>query len=236
MSLRAMSESERKFLEEILEAAPGSGRRWWQGAANALILFAVLMLVFAVAWRIVGWLARATADLDIGWNSPAAPWILFLGGVTCAAYAIVSSVRWVRRWTDTRPLIRADLAGGQVMDETYSFTAAKRFQEPEHGGLIYFLRTRDDKVFVLYDSESQDLGVQDEDPLKSTFRPCTNLVMVRAPKTGYVISKQFSGESLSLSEPRELTLGPEKWPEQETCCEIPWEKLEARLSKRSKRS
>ncbi len=231
MSARAMSVSEREFLEQTLRAAPTSARRWKEGAENAFILFAILMVVFAAGWWGINWLTRNLAHLDIGLNSAAAPWVVALGVVVGGIYAAVSTARWIRRWRDPRPLINADISGGQVVEETYHFTAAKRFQEPEHGGLFYFLRTTDDRVLVLYDAESQGLGVQGDNPLRSTFKPCTNLVIVRAPNTGYVISKHFSGEPLLSGDPHELAVGPKEWPDSDAYCDIPWQQLETRLGK-----
>lgn len=228
---RPMSALERQYLQDLLTSAPGKAKRWKQGAENALVLFAVLMLIFVVAWWILNWLSKAALNRDFGLSSEVAIWILALGILGCAVGAIVSTLRWIRDWKDTRPLLRADLESGRVVEDRYQFTAAKRFQEPEHGGLFYFLRTSDEKVLVLYDAESQDLGAGGEDPLKSTFKPCAELSIVRAPKTGFVISRQFSGSPLDAGEPRELTLGPEDWPDPDQYTSIPWNALDARFSK-----
>ena len=85
--------------------------------------------------------------------------------------------------------------------ECYVFTAAKRFQEQEHGGLICFMRTADDKVFTRFDAESQDLGVSEQNPLTSSFRPMSELVMVRARNTGFVIGTTLSGVPLEPGDP-----------------------------------
>jgi hypothetical protein len=123
-----------------------------------------------------------------------------------------------------------DLNGGVVVDELYKFVAVKRFQEPEHGGLIYFLRTEDEKVLVLYDAESQSLGAGGEDRLASSLRPRTELVMARAPATRYVLDKRFTGTLMDLAAPIELAVSPKEWPEQDELCEIPWDQLEKRLA------
>jgi hypothetical protein len=82
---------------------------------------------------------------------------------------------------------------------------------------------------TLFDHESQDFGVQDADPLKSSFVPRENLVMVRAPRTRFVVSQTFSGPPLDAGDPIELTADPKDWPESETYCDIPWTELRARL-------
>jgi hypothetical protein len=233
---RPMSEQEREFVTRTLKSAATGDTRWIRGSENALLLWAMSMLLFVFAWKLIAWLAGAALHVEIGWSSPAAVWITGFGALACALVAVVSSVRWIKTWRDARPDLRADLEGGQVIEESYEFTAAKRFQEPEHGGLIYFLRTADDKVFVLYDHESQDLGGQDENPLKSKFQPCTELLIVRAPKTGFVISKQFSGAALDVGDPHELSVAPQSWPESESYCKFRWDELERRLSGNAKRT
>jgi hypothetical protein len=67
----------------------------------------------------------------------------------CAAYAIGSSVLWVKRWKDHRPALISDLADPQVIEEHYAFDAIQRFQEPERGGLIDSLRTVGGRVLTL---------------------------------------------------------------------------------------
>lgn len=232
-NLRLMSDSERKFLEQLLESAPTTAKRCKQGIENALVLWAVLMLLFAGAWLFIAWLARIAMKWEIGLNSSAAIWIIAFGGLACVVAAIVSSIRWVKGWIDMRPLLLADLQNSQVIEEHYRFSAAKLFQEPEHGGLMYFLQTTDGKVLVLYDYESQDLGAGGEDPFGSSFKPASDLSIVRTPNAGVVIDRQFSGAALNAGEPFELSVDPELWPEPDTYCYIPWDELEERLSLRS---
>jgi hypothetical protein len=162
-------------------------------------------------------------------------WVVALGSLCCALYAIFSSIRRVKKRPDRRKVYQADLEGGQVIEESYEFTAAKRFQEQEHGGLIYFLRTKDDKVFVLWDYESQDLGVQNENPQNSKFRQMTGLLIVRAPQSKFVIGKKFSGTILDAGEPYDMTVGSDSWPEDEAYCKILWDDLEMRQNRKNKK-
>jgi hypothetical protein len=148
----------------------------------------------------------------------------------CAALAVTSSVKWVRTLPDYRSLLKQDLADSLVNEERYVFTEARRFQEQEHGGLMYFLRTNKDGVFTVYDYESQALGIDDQDPLQSAYRPQTQLVVVRAPNSGFVLSSQGSGALLAVGAPVDLVVGPEKWPKPESLCDIPWSQLDLRLA------
>ncbi len=191
-----------------------------------MLFWAVSTFCLILLWMAFSWGLQKLMQVEIGKTSVVAAWAAAL----CAAFAIVSSVRWVKSWPNPRPLLEADLADGCVVEERIHFVTARRFQEPEHGGLIYFLRTAEGPVMVFFDHESQDLGVRGEDPLKSHFEARSELAVVRAPRARHVIHKQFSGELLDAGPPAVLTLDPAQWPEDEEFCPIPWEELDARLA------
>jgi hypothetical protein len=225
---RPMTDKERDFLTGRLRGCPTKAKRLRQGIVNAFLMWVFAMLIFVVGWKVMAWIARTIVHAELGWKRPDALWILIGGALLCAAYSIFSTLRWIKGWRDVRPGLRADLASGEVAEEHYEFNAAKRFQEPEHGGLMYFLRTVDNKVFVLFDYESQGLGAEGEDPLATEFRPCENLLLVRASHSEIVLSQNFSGAALEVGEPIELSVGPSKWPEWDCYCEVKWEELEQR--------
>lgn len=230
---RKATNEELECLANMLRNAPTSFQRFKQGVENAVVLWAVTSLCFVVIWMAIAWVAGKVAGVSCGLSSPVGVWAVIVVVPLCGIYAAISSVRWVRTWKDYRPLMQADLNAGQVQEERYAFTAAKRFQEIEHGGLIYFLHTVDGKVLTMFDSESQDLAMYEQDPLTSSFRPMSELVMVRSPNTGFVISKTFSGVPLELNPALELEADPKDWPESETYCDIPWADLESRLGQKS---
>src|SRR5215475_3116071 len=174
---RPMTDKERDFLTRRLRGCPTKAKRLRQGIVNAFLMWVFAMLIFVVGWKVMAWIARTTVHAELGWKRPDALWILPAGALLCATYSIFSTLRWIKDWRDVRPGLRADLESGEVAEEHYEFTAAKRFQEPEHGGLMYFLRTTDDKVFVLFDYESQGLGAEGKDPVSSKFRPHQKLVL-----------------------------------------------------------
>jgi hypothetical protein len=229
---RNATAEEQARLQGLLDQAPSTARRWRLGAESALVGWAASLLGIVVVWLGTAWLARKLLGVDYGLHSATALWVVGIAAPLCAALAVRGSVRWVKRGQDRRPALRADLAAAQVVEEHLVFDAAKRFQEQEHGGLLYLLRTVEGRVFTLHDPESQELGMQDGDPLASGFRPMSRLAMVRAPQSGFVISQTFSGEPLSLGEPIVLDVGPEQWPESEAYCSIPWAELETVLGPR----
>jgi hypothetical protein len=210
---REMTDKEQQFLADLLQRSPSNVKRWMEGAQNALVLWAAGLLGLVLLWLLLAWLIKLIVHVDFGLKSQYAIWIVSFFAAICGTYAIYSSVKWVKGWPDPRPALRLDIDERKVIDERYRVTAAKRFQEPEHGGLIYFLRMDDDRVLVLYDYESVEREMDGKDALSSTFKPRSELHIVRAPNTKYFIEQEFSGEALPLSEPLELAVPPDQWPE-----------------------
>jgi hypothetical protein len=223
---REMSAEERQLLGGLWQSAPGLADRLRRGVINALLLWLVSTLVLLLMWRVLAWGAREIFRSEIAVTDTIDASI----ALACATFAVLSTLRWVRGWPNRRPLLQADLDAGRVAEEHYRFVSAKRFQEPEHGGLVYFLHTHDGRVMVFFDHESQDRGTQGQDPLGSSFKPHTELLMVRALHSRWVFDKRFSGEPLEAGEPAVLTLDPKHWPDSEEYCELPWEELDVRLS------
>lgn len=223
-----MTAKERAHLRESLRKAPSL---WRLGIGNAVPVWTVSMLGYIALWSLTAWVAKTLFARSIGWRSDFALWILAGGGIACAALAIVSTMRWLKSSGEYRSLAQADLDNGVVTDERLEFVAAKRFQEPEHGGLMYLALTTDDRVFTLYDYESQTLGLDGRDPLTSSFRPTSQLRIVRAPLTRFAIAKTAAGGPLAADIVGELTVPPEQWPEPDEFCDIPWHELEQRFSR-----
>jgi hypothetical protein len=230
VSQRPARPDELAALQKLLAEAPTAVTRLKRGVGNALLLWAVSLLAVLAAWLALGWIAGKAFDIDLGLRSTATLALIGVAAPLCAIVAALSSVRWIRAWPDPRPQLRDDVALSRVHEERYVFSEAKRFQEPEHGGLIYFLRSNENEVFTVFDDESQSLGVDDKNPLESAYRPRSHLVVVRAPTSGVVLNSESSGNELVVADPIELGVPPEEWPEDETLCAIPWEQLEHRLA------
>lgn len=230
---RPFTSDERETLQRINAARPTRTGRIVQALISFVILSAGCMGAVMVVWLVVTLIAKAVADLRVGWHSPAAVWILGTTVPIIAVYSAVYNWRWFKRAPDPRAAISKDLRGGAVVEERYHFTAAKCFQEPEHGGLLYFLLDDSTRPYVVFDHESQDLGVRGESPQSSTLVPRSELLVVRAPNTRIVLRQEFSGHPLDAGAPVELTIRPEKWPEPDEYCSLKWSELERRLSGRT---
>lgn len=226
---RAASQSELDFMRTILQSSPSRTKRLKQSLENTIIVWAATMLTFMLLWFLFAIVVEKLLNIACGWKSPYAWSIALIGAVISATVALSSTTRWLKTVRDFSAPLQNDIEQKLVLEEHYVFTEAKRFQEPEHGGLIYFMLTEQSKVLVLYDEESQNLGAQGEDPLLSNFKVHTKLILVRAPNTRYVISKNFFGTKLEVGEPIELSIAPNSWPDSDEYCSISWEDLESRL-------
>jgi len=227
---REFTEDEKGFLVNLLDNSPSGFKRLKKVFENFAVIWAASLLVLVLVWVVLVWLVNFFVVFDYGFKSDHSIKVIIFFSLITGLYSLFSTIMWAKNWTDLRPAIRSDIEGGLVVDKTYEVSEVKRFQELEHGGLIYFLRMNDNKVLTLYDYESVGLQMQSSNPLQSNFKPCDKLRIVKAPNTGYFISQEFSGEKLPLSEPIDLSSSPDKWPEGDSWCEIPWNELESRLS------
>lgn len=227
--MRQMTEAEREILREQMRSLGQGTSRWRRIARDARLelsptLFGLLLLVLLVAV-----VARWATGQD-GLDSAAVKWTVLVGVPLCLAYAIVSSIHQYRNVENISDIVGSEIEAGKVLEEQFRFVEARRFQEPEHGGLIYCLRTSDDRVFVIYDYASQDLGVQGLDPFTSGFRPRRELAIVRTPISDMVISTEFAGEDFTFSETTELAAPSDQWPESEKFYDVDWADLDSALA------
>jgi hypothetical protein len=223
---RAMTTAERKSLERTLAEI---GQGFWSQILPSLAFFAAITAALAyVVWSLLGWALRKT--LDATWTEGLDPWVVAIVVAGTLAYFAAFALRGARRARALAPKLRRDLEDGVVDEKHFRFVEARRFQEPEHGGLVYFLLGADGKTLVLYDEESQELGVQGKDPLRSRFRVCAELALVKAPQAGITLDRRFSGAPLDVGAPGALNLPPQKWPEDESLCEVAWAELEQFLA------
>jgi hypothetical protein len=227
---RAATPDEIAAMQALLAQAPDDRARRKRGLSTTLVIWAAGWLIVTGGWLLLGWVIGSVTGTDLGLESALTQLIVIYAFPVSALVAIVMGLRWLRALPDYRPKLRADVDGAQVKEERYVFTEAKRFQEPEHGGLIYFLRSTSDEVLTVYDPESQSLGVQGQDPLQSRYRPQAELRVVRAPHSGFALSTDTAGTELPVSAPIPLTVAPRHWPQPDALCDIAWDQLEARLS------
>lgn len=223
---RAMSIQERKFLQRMLEGPTGLFGHLRLAVNVGVAGWFISMALIVLCWSIVAWVLWAVTGAEIGPRSPVAGQVFPMSWTASAVIAVLAAVIWVTRRRSECPELLADLREGRVIEEDYEFTAAKRMRSPEHGALMYFLRTREGPVMVLYEDQGKDIAVFGADPKASRVDPSARLTMVRAPHTGHVIAMTFSGVPLDPGELLEIAASQYDWPEDEEFCDVPWEDLE----------
>lgn len=193
----------------------------------------LLMLLAFCLWAVTSWFLWLLIDFDIGPKGPYGQAIKIIGGFGCAAYMIFVWFHHRNKFHKYREeyasQVLKSIEANVVKDESYQIKDVKRFIEPEHGGLIYFLLTSNNRILVLYDYESAELGTNGEDSLSGSFEVRNMLNIVKAPKSDHVLRQYFSGDLIEPHKPIDMTLPPEEWPEDATWYRGKWDRLEKRF-------
>lgn len=226
---RNQTASEKEWLENLLSNLPTTGRRTKEALENFFVLLALMTLLGVLAWAGTAWLVKKITDFDFGWSSEYAIAVALVVLAASTIFAMFSTTRWMKTWPDSRQPVRDDLHSGIVLEEQLRLVEAKLLQEPEHGGLIYFLRADDGRTYVYFDQESIELAMAEEDPTGSSFEPLSIVTIVKAPKSKFTIDVSFGGDNIDIYGPTEITASPKKWPENEEFSSIPWDRIEAEL-------
>jgi hypothetical protein len=215
MTIRSASDSERSALEAVL-------RNLHQSRSQRLkLLFGpafTLLLLLCLLWAVLYWVCGKFFGLDLGLHSAAAPWMAGVAVLVLLTVVGPEVLQTFRRSSAAIGVLQADLASGTVEDMTIHITDAMRLQEPEHGGLLYFLRTSDERVYVQFDYASQGPG-------KSSYLPRDTLNVVRTRHGAHVLASVFTGDPVQIAHQGRLTAKPAQWPEPDTFCATPWNKL-----------
>jgi hypothetical protein len=222
MTTRPLSASERSTLEAELAKV-----RNFRGERLEMLLWPAVMFagVLAGLWALLAKVSGSIFDVNIGLSSRFAPWILAIEALFFAWLMGSEVAKIYKRSSSLLRDLSADLSIGDANEQELKLVAAQRFQEPEHGGFMYFLLTTDDRVYVQFDYESQDLGVEGKAPTLSTYVPHAILKVARAPRSGHILVTEFSGAPLEITSTKVLTAKPARWPDSDTFSKVPWAKL-----------
>lgn len=189
-----------------------------------ITISAGIPLVFLVVllWLLLAWIVRTIFGFDFGWNYPHGTIIFWSIICLSLSYIVVSVIRSQKPNHQRREKLILDIKNGKILVEEHRLTEAKVFEEPEHGGYIYFFRTTEGKVFVFFDNESQDLAVGGEDAKMSSFVPRTQLKVERTPIAKDWIRDEIFGTKLAVTEPLLMTDDTNKWPPDGEFIDISW--------------
>lgn len=223
-----MTDDEKQLLET--QASELSSNRVDLAGVLFSLFLATVSLTFAavLAWLLIAWLAELLTDARFGWNSPYRTAILGALAALAAGYAGITVYRLGSSMRTARARLAADIENGAVIEESMRLVDARALQEPEHGGLIYFLKTATARIFVIYDEESQALGAAGKDPWDSSFEPRDRLRIIRAAESNEIIREAFDGAPLEIADALPMTARPALWPDSHEYLDAEWSEIDER--------
>ncbi len=234
-TLQQISTCEHKQLNEILSTLPVPQKRYLKAALNTAVFWVFSLAAFCILWFLASLLLASFSPLDIGISSQYAAFIFPTAIALAAIFAINSTRKWLADSDNLYTLVKADLKRQQVCKESFQVMAVKCFQEPEHGGLMYFLllqsnstnqspdiQCKTNMIRVIYDYQSQQEQI---DP-STLLKPSDNITIITAPLSLLVLDNIFNGKPLKKIKKCTLTLSPEKWPKADSWIHENWLELE----------
>ncbi len=190
----------------------------------------MISIILVLFWLLLNWIIGSFTSFDFGWNSKYGTFISISIVIFSFTYALFEIARCELPLSIIRKNLKLDLANKIIEVTEYTIKEVKLFEEPEHSGYIYFLLTSDNEVLALYDSESQYLAINGENPQNSNFKPKEKLLLSRAPISKQIFLDEFKGDFLDIPEPKEFTSKTRVWPEHGTVLNCKWEKIDAKYS------
>ena len=187
-----------------------------------------LALVLVLIWIFINWLLGFIVAFDFGWNSQYRNYILWPIVGFSYSWFLFEVAKSCGPNSKTRLAVKKDLEVKILKVSEYPIYEAKVFEEPEHGGFIYFVRTSGDKVLALFDSESQDLSIDGQDPKDSSYKIRSVLKISRAPNSNIIVDEQYSGDLVQISELEVFTENTKIWPEHAGFVKCKWENVSAK--------
>lgn len=212
---RAMNSDERHHLTYLLKQVMSPRKRLLKAILNSFVIWGFLLVVLLLFAGVISYLAQYSVLISSLLNFPYLEPLMI---ISSAVYALFCSYQWLQVTENAYPVILQDIEAGEVIDECYHVQQVCRFQEPELGGFIYFLKISAQDIFVIYDYQSQG-------DHNSNFVLKTQLTLARSPQSNYQLMHYFSGEKISISETYPLTVAPEKWPVADNWLSLPWSQL-----------
>lgn len=67
-----MSDDEKKYLEQVIDAHPAKLHKLKLTIGNWTLTWCFFMLLLIVGWLIVSWVVRKALDIEIGWDNDVA--------------------------------------------------------------------------------------------------------------------------------------------------------------------
>lgn len=200
------------------------------GSAGAVEVpkLSALSLVAAYAGLLTG-AAFFGIYAAMAWVTGFTAYAMLIGTLCLVAGCVLAFATILRRGPSRaeRALLRRDIESGEVDELVLDIAEAKAFREPEHGGLMYFLKLRDGRV--LFDSPGgiADAG-WDRQPevIPEADIPRQSLHLLYGPFSGRLIGSRFSGAAIHPVSVSIMKASPDYWPALGTFRKTAWSEIE----------
>jgi hypothetical protein len=188
--------------------------------------FATLLVVGPAA-LLIAWLLQALSGLSFGtermWFTAAGLWLTAWGGLGALRVAARRTrVSMMRRALDE------DISAHEVVEESWRFVEAVAFQEAEKMPLLYLVHADNGGVVAFEEEHLMGRARSPGEGLVS-LAP-SDAVLVRGPKSGLLISENYSGPPLPLLDINPLTLPRDERPAHGSVVDRPWKGVQAWLA------
>ncbi|QCK86810.1 hypothetical protein E8L99_14130 [Phreatobacter aquaticus] len=188
--------------------------------------FATLLVVGPLA-LLIAWLLQFATGMSFGservWFTAAGLWLTAWGGL--------GAIRVAARRTRVSMLRRAlddDIEAREVVEESWRFVEAIGFQEAEKMPLLYMVHADNGGVVAF---EERHLLGRERSPGESAISLApSDAVLVRGPRSGLLISENYSGPPLPLLDVHTLTRPRDERPAHGSVIDRPWKGVHAWLA------
>ncbi len=187
------------------------------------------MFVF-LAWLSINWVAGLVGTYNFGWHSTYGSYIFWGLAIVSFLYSCIEVSRCKTPKSEFYKDLKKDIAKKVVEVTEYCIKNVKIFEDPKHGGYIYFLLTYNNEIVVFFDSESQDLAIGGYNPKDSAFKPRKTLKIHRTLFAKYIVSEEFIGDPLEFSESKLFISNTKKWPEHGQILHCNWNRIDFKYS------
>ena len=223
---RSMTPDERDYVEEDIHEQPDGGAR------HFLRNWKYSLIGLALVWLAIAHAVEEVSDATVLFDAQILP-VAAVAILALSVFAAFVMTRIGRSSYD--PEIAEDarqaLASGEVVDKIFQLREGKVFVQPGKSGLVYFLRTDEDRVYVWFDEESEDLADEGKSIFSGKTKPLTRLIIPTSVAGDYEFDVTFEGSPIPLSEPMPLIRNEDKWPDDEEFCKVDWADVESRFRK-----
>ena len=224
---RPADRSEQAVLEQAVEALHHDAQSDLVEVGSGVGLGAITLLFIGPVALLVAWLLQFATGVSFGtdrtWLVAALLWLGAWGGMS--AWRVVARRG---RMTTLRRALLADIAAGEVQEESWRFVEAVGFQEAEKLPLLYLLHADNDAVVAF---EETRLVGRERAAHEAVFSSApSDAVLVRGPRSGVLISENYSGPSLPLLDIHPLRLPKDDRPAHGSPVSRPWMAVTAWLT------